>query len=169
MVTFYCQNDLTSEFMDFKLVEKRSFSWDFWTSSSIYNFLICRLAAILDLYVNGYLYFRNNLTNEFLDLKLENKQVLAEIFGQIVQYIIFKYVFWRSFWIMLVAELCPAGQMSTLFIYIGDWSLCMKPLRNLWYIKMYTGLWSRDRTIRFGKSLAQIMNHCLLIPYGLTT
>ena len=47
---------------------------------------------------------------------------------------------------MLVAELCPASQMSTLVIFIGDWSPHMKLLRNFGYIKMYTGLWSRDRT-----------------------
>ena len=47
---------------------------------------------------------------------------------------------------MLVTELCPAGQMSTLVIFIGDWSLYMKLLRNFGYIKMFTGLWSRDRT-----------------------
>ena len=55
------------------------------------------LAAILDLYVNGYLYRQNNPTNEFLDLKLVEKEVLVEIFGQIVQYIIFQYVVWRPF------------------------------------------------------------------------
>ena len=47
---------------------------------------------------------------------------------------------------MLVAELCPASQMSTLVICIRDWSLYMNLLRNFGYIKMYTGLWSRDRT-----------------------
>ena len=49
---------------------------------------------------------------------------------------------------MLVVELCPAGRMSTLVIFIGDWSLYMKPLRNFGYIKMYSGLWDRDWTIR---------------------
>ena len=48
--------------------------------------LIFRLADISDLYVIGYLYRQNNLTNEFLDLKLVEKEVLVEIFGQIVQY-----------------------------------------------------------------------------------
>ena len=105
------------------------------------------MAAILGLYAIGYLYHQNNLTNEFLDLKLVEKEVLVEIFGQIVQYTIFLYVIWRPFWIRLVAELCPASQMSTLVIFIGDWSLYMKLLRNIGYIKMYTVLWSRDRTI----------------------
>ena len=48
-----------------------------------------QLATILDLYVNGYLYRQNNLTNEFLDLKLIEKEVLVEIFEQIFQYIYF--------------------------------------------------------------------------------
>ena len=48
---------------------------------------------------------------------------------------------------MLVVELCPASQMSTLVIFIGDWSLYMKPLGNLGYIKMYMGLLDRDWTI----------------------
>ena len=39
--------------------------------------------------------------------------------------------------------------MSILVIFIGDWSLYMKPLRDLEYIKMYTGLWSKDRTIQY--------------------
>ena len=51
------------------------------------------MAAILDLYVNGYLYRQNNPTNEFLDLKLVEKKVSVENVGQKVQYIIFKYVF----------------------------------------------------------------------------
>ena len=38
---------------------------------------------------------------------------------------------------MIVAELCPADQMSTLLIY-------MKASKNSGYIKMYTGLWDRD-------------------------
>ena len=37
--------------------------------------------------------------------------------------------------------------MSTLLIFIGDWSLYMKALTNLAYIKMYTGLWDREWTI----------------------
>ena len=53
--------------------------------------------AILGLYAIGYLYCQNNLTNEFLDLKLVEKEVLVEIFGQIVQYTIFLYVVWRPF------------------------------------------------------------------------
>ena len=82
----YRQNNLTNEFLDLKFVEKEVLiSWNFWTNSSIYNVLICRLAAILDLYVNGYLYRQNNPTNEFLDLKLVEKVLLVEIFGQIVQ------------------------------------------------------------------------------------
>ena len=48
--------------------------------SLIYNLLICRLAAILNLYVIGYLYRQYNLTNEFLDLKLVEKEVLVEMF-----------------------------------------------------------------------------------------
>ena len=32
-----------------------------------------RLAAILDLYVNGYLYRQNSLTNEYVELKLVEK------------------------------------------------------------------------------------------------
>ena len=36
--------------------------------------------------------------------------------------------------------------MFTLVIFFGDWSLYMKLLRNFGYIKMFTGLWSRDRT-----------------------
>ena len=40
----------------------------------------------MDLYVNGYLHRQNNPTNELLDLKLVEKEVLVEIFGQIVQY-----------------------------------------------------------------------------------
>ena len=47
---------------------------------------------------------------------------------------------------MLVVELFPAGQMSTLVIFNGDWSLYMKLLRNFGYSKMYTGLWDRDWT-----------------------
>ena len=47
----------------------------------------------------------------------------------------------------IVAELCPADQMSTLLIFIGDWSLDMKALTNLGDIKMYTGLWDREWTI----------------------
>ena len=43
----------------------------------MYVFLICRLVAILDLYVNGYLYRQNNLTNEFLDRKFVEKEVGA--------------------------------------------------------------------------------------------
>ena len=35
------------------------------------------------MYVNGYLYRQNNLTNKFLDLKLVEKEVLVEISGQI--------------------------------------------------------------------------------------
>ena len=59
------------------------------------------MAAILDLYVNGYLYRQNNLTNEFLDLKFVEKEVLVEMFEQIVQYIMFYYVVWRPFWIYM--------------------------------------------------------------------
>ena len=57
--------------------------------SAIYNLLICRLAAILDLYVIGYLYGQNDLTNESLDRKLVEKLVLVGIFEQIVQNTIF--------------------------------------------------------------------------------
>ena len=115
---------------------------------------MCRLEAILDLYVISYFYRQNNLTNEFLDLKLVEKEVLDEIFGQIVQYrpTFFYYVVWRPFWIMFVAQLCPDGQISTLVIFIGDWSLHVKLLRNFGYIKMYTGLWSRDRIIMLNLS-----------------
>ena len=35
------------------------------------------------------IYRQNNLENQLLDLKLVEKEVLVEIFGQIVQYIIF--------------------------------------------------------------------------------
>ena len=34
------------------------------------NSLICRMVAILDLYVNSYFFRQNNPANEFLDLKL---------------------------------------------------------------------------------------------------
>ena len=37
------------------------------------------------------------LTNEFLDLKFVEKEVLVEMFEQIVQYIMFEYVVWRPF------------------------------------------------------------------------
>ena len=37
----------------------------------------------MDLYVNGYLHRQNNLKNEFLALKLVEKEVLVEIFEQI--------------------------------------------------------------------------------------
>ena len=47
------------------------------------------MAAIFDLHVNGYLYRQNNPTNESLDLKLVEKEVLVEIFEQIAQYIMF--------------------------------------------------------------------------------
>ena len=57
--------------------------------SAIYNLLICRLAAILDLYVIGYLYSQNDLTNESLDRKLVEKLVLVGSFEQIVQNTIF--------------------------------------------------------------------------------
>ena len=43
----------------------------------------------MNLYVNGYLYHQNNLTNEFLDLKLVKKEVLLEIFEEIFQCIFF--------------------------------------------------------------------------------
>ena len=59
---------------------------------------------------------------------------------------------------MLVAELCPASQMSTLVIFIGDWSLYMKLLRNIVYIKMYTDLWSRDRTSCLSHFFTQVEN-----------
>ena len=62
---------------------------------------MCRLADILDLYVNGYLYRQNNLTNEFLDLKFVEKELLVEMFEHIVQYIMFKYVVCRSFLIYM--------------------------------------------------------------------
>ena len=41
------------------------------------------MATFLDFYVNGYIYRQNNLTNEFLELKLVKKEVLVEIFEQI--------------------------------------------------------------------------------------
>ena len=44
-----------------------------------------------------YLCRQNNPTNEFLDLKLVEKEVLVEIFGQIVQYIIFSMSFGGHF------------------------------------------------------------------------
>ena len=45
------------------------------TNISIFNDLLCRLAAILDLkYCNGYLYRQNNMTNEFLDLNFVEKR-----------------------------------------------------------------------------------------------
>ena len=47
----------------------------------------------------------------------------------------------------ILVELCPADQMSTLLIFIGDWTLYMKALTNLGYIKMYTALWDREWTI----------------------
>ena len=78
--------------------------------------------AILDLNVNGYLYRQNNLTNKFLDFK---KEVLVEIFGHIIQY---NFLICRLAAILkkrMVAELCPADQMSTLLIFIGDWSIYM--------------------------------------------
>ena len=44
---------------------------------------------------------QNNLTNEFMDLNLVEKEVLVEIFRQIVQYIIIYYGVWRPFWIYM--------------------------------------------------------------------
>ena len=68
----------------------------------------------MDLYVNVYLYCQNNMTNVFLDPKLV-EEVLVEIFGRIVQYIFLICDVWRPFKNkMIVAELCPADQMSRL-------------------------------------------------------
>ena len=47
--------------------------------------------------VNGYIYRQNNLTNEFLDLKLAAKEVLVEIFEQIFQCIFFNMSFGGHF------------------------------------------------------------------------
>ena len=115
--------------------------------SAIYNLLICRLAAILDLYVIGYLYGQNDLTNESLDRKLVEKLVLVWIFEQIVQNTFFSICRLATIFNNARSRVMPAGQMSTLVIFIGDQSPYMKPLRNFGYIKMCTGLWSKDRTI----------------------
>ena len=63
--------------------------WIAFTKVVVNYIFRCQLATILNLYVNGYLYRQNNLTNEFMDLKLVEKEVLVEIFEQIAQYIMF--------------------------------------------------------------------------------
>ena len=81
-IPVYRQNNLTNELLEPKLVEIFS------TNSSIYIFkyVICRPFWI---YMSIVTYRHNNWTNGFLDLKLVEKEVLVEIFGQIVQNIIF--------------------------------------------------------------------------------
>ena len=81
-----------------KLTNSRGIAF---TKVVLNNIFRYQQATILDFYVNGYLYRQNNLTNEFLDLKLVDKKVLLEIFEQIFQYILFKYVVWRPFWIYM--------------------------------------------------------------------
>ena len=144
----YCQNNLTNEFLDIKLVEKEVLVEIFWTDSSIYNFYYVVwwpfwIYMSMVTY-NGYLYRQNNLTNEFLDLKLVEKKVSVEIFEQIVQYIICRLA-------AILNNACSRGMPRWSNIYPGHFHrelvplLYMKPLRNLGYI-MYTELWDKDWT-----------------------
>ena len=92
------------------------------------------MAAILDLYVNSYLYRHNNWTNGFLDIKLVEKEVLVEIFGQIVQNIIFLICRLAAILNNARSRAIPRWSDVFLVIFIGDWSLYIRPLRNLGYI-----------------------------------
>ena len=93
----------------------------------------------------GYLYRQNNLTNEFLDLKLVEKKVSVEIFEQIVQYIICRLA-------AILNNARSRGMPRWSNIYPGHFHrelvplLYKKPLSNLGYIKMYTELWDKDWT-----------------------